>query len=126
MPRKNWLEWSVFSISTVLLIVILGYLGYDAFTSEGDPAEIEVQLGTPEPHEGYYAVPVRFSNSGGQSVEDVEVDITLMQDGQEIETASVTAPVLPRQSSRKGWVVFSSNPDDADTIETQIVSYVVP
>ena len=126
MPQKNWLEWSVFAVSAVLLLGVFAFLGYDWIVSEGDPAEIEVRLGTPEAHDGYYALPVTFQNAGGQSVEDLQLDVTLMEGGEEGESASITVPFLPRDSTRNGWVVFSSNPDDADEIQTRVVSYVVP
>lgn len=126
MVEKNWLEWSVFSVSLVVLAFIFGFLGYDALTSEGEQPDISVQLGTVEPHGDYFIVPLTFRNDGGQSVEDVQVDVTLMAGGAELEVSSVTAPALPRQSSRQAWVVFSNDPAGADAIEARLVSYVVP
>lgn len=126
MPEKNWLEWSVFAASAVILIFTFGFLGYEAFVTDGKPTAIEIELGAPQSHDGYYAVPVTIKNAGSQSVEDVQVDITLIQDQQEVETASITMPMVPRESSREGHVAFSSNPSEADEIQTRIVSYVIP
>lgn len=126
MPQKNWLEWAVFAVSAVVLLLVFVFLGYGWVISEGDPAEIEIRLGTPEAHDGYYAIPVTFKNAGGQSVEDLEVEVTLMEGEEKGESASITVPFLPRESTREGWVAFSTNPDDADEVQTRIVSYVVP
>lgn len=126
MPEKNWLEWSVFAASAVVLAFTFGFLGYEAFVSTVKPTAIEIELGTPEAHDDYYAVPVTIKNVGSQSIEDVQVDVTLMQEQEEVETASITMPTLPRESSREGHVAFSSDPGEADEIRTQIVSYVVP
>ncbi len=124
--NKNWLEWSVFAVSGVVLIFIFGFLAYNAVTSEGDPPAVEVQLGTPVAQGDSFLIPVTFKNRGGQSIEDVQIDVTLIRDGIEVESASITVPFLPRQSTREGWVHFSSDPAQADDIQTQIVSYLVP
>lgn len=123
---KNWLEWTVFAISAVILILIFGFLGFKVITTEGDPAIVEVQLGSPQHQGDYYAVPLTIRNGGGQSVEDVQIDVTLIEGGTERETASITIPFLPRESTREGWVAFSSDPAEADEIQPQVVSYVVP
>lgn len=126
MVEKNWLEWSVFAVSLVVLVFIFGFLGYDALTSENEQPDIQISLGAPEAHDGYYVVPVHFKNDGGQSVEDVQVEVSLMRSGQARETSSVTAPDLPRQSSREAWVVFSTDPGEVDELDARLVSYVVP
>ncbi len=126
MVEKNWLEWTVFSTSLLVLAFIFAFLGYDALTSENERPDLTIELGAPEEHDGYFVVPVNFKNDGGQSVEDVQVDVTLVDEGQEVETSSVTAPVVPRESERRAWVVFSTDPASADRLETRIVSFVEP
>jgi uncharacterized protein (TIGR02588 family) len=126
MTNKNWLEWTVFALSGVVLSVIFAFLAYNAVTLEDDAPDVEVRLGTPLAQNDAYVIPVTFKNHGGQSIEDVQVDVTLMQAGVEAETASITVPLLPRQSTREGWVLFSIDPAEVDEIQTQIVSYIVP
>lgn len=124
--EKNWLEWSVFGLSLIVLAFIFGFLGYDALTNEHDQNDIAIHLGNAEAHDGYYALPVSIENNGGQSVEDVEVEVTLLEGGRELETSSVTAPMLPRKSSRRAWVAFSTDPREADDLQARLVGYVLP
>jgi uncharacterized protein (TIGR02588 family) len=124
--EKNRLEWSVFAVSLVALASIFGLLGYDALTSANEQPDIAISLGTVEAHDGYYIVPLQLKNDGGQSVENVEVEVALTRDGQELESSSVSVAELPRQSSRRAWVAFSINPDAAAALDARVVSYVVP
>ena len=71
MVRKNRLEWSVFAVSGVVLLFVFGYLGYHALTTEDDPADVDIELGTPQPQDGTFILPLTIHNRGGQSVEDV-------------------------------------------------------
>ena len=126
MIRKNWLEWSVFIVSAAILVFVFGFLIYDAAIRGGDPAEIVVELGVPESHDGYFALPLTVRNLGGESVEDVQLSFSLIRGQESVETASVTMPVLPRESSRNAWAVFTTDPATASEIQTQIVSYRAP
>ncbi|HLT20246.1 MAG TPA: hypothetical protein VKZ96_12365 [Thermomicrobiales bacterium] len=126
MVRKNALEWSIFAVSGVLLLLVFGYLGYHALTSEDEPAEIEIEVGVAHPQGGRYILPVSLHNRGGQSVEDVEIEISLLQGGVTTETAAITMPFLPRLSTREGSVFFDSDPAQADEIETLVIGYIVP
>lgn len=126
MAEKNRLEWTVFAVSLVILAFVFGFLGYDALTSAGEQPDLFVELGAAEAQRDYYVIPVTLRNDGGQSVEEVQLDVALIAGERELETASVTVATLPRQSTRQAWVVFSVDPADADRIEPRIVSYVVP
>jgi len=124
--QKNALEWSVFAVSGLVLLFVFGYLGYHAWTSEGEPADIDIQLGESRPQDGRYVLPLTLRNRGGQSVQDVEVEVNLLAGGVTTETAAITMPFLPRQSARGGWIVFDSDPAQAEEIEALIVGYVAP
>lgn len=126
MVQKNRLEWTVFAFSGAVLIAVFGFLAYHAVRSEGDAADIDIEVGAPQPQDGSFILPLTFRNHGGQSIQDVEVEVNLIEGGMAADTASITIPFLPRQSTREGWVVFTSDPAEADEIETRIIGYVVP
>lgn len=124
--QKNWLEWSVFAASLVIILTIVTYLVYDVTTMGDSPPIVEVRLGAAEPRNGSYVVPVTLHNSGDQTAETVTVEVLLLDDGAEIETAEVTIDFLPRQSTRSGWVTFTTDPATADEIQSHVLGYQEP
>lgn len=112
--QKNWLEWIVFAISLVLVASTLGYLVYDAATLGNAPPTIEFKLGKPQPKLDYFLVPVSVANRGDETAEGVLVEVVLENNGKEVETAEFEIAFLPRHSTRKGWVSFTTNPRSAE------------
>jgi uncharacterized protein (TIGR02588 family) len=106
-PRKNWIEWSVFALSALLISFVIGFLVYESATIGNAPPDIRVQLGPPEARAGYFAVPVEATNSGDQTAEGVQIEVTLQTGGKE-ETGSFEIAFLPRRGSREAWVTFKT------------------
>lgn len=123
---KNWLEWSVFGVSFLVVAGVLAFLGYDALTSDGDPPIIDVRLGAAELRNGVFVIPVTLENFGDEAAEDVNLEIILVRDGEELETAELAVPFVPRGSTREGWVTFLHDPSQADEIQAHVLGYGRP
>jgi uncharacterized protein (TIGR02588 family) len=109
-PEKNWLEWLVFGISLVLVVLTFAYLIREAITTEETPPDIVVLLGEPRSSSGGSMVPVVTTNRGGRTAEDVQITVTLdLPDGSSEESV-ILIPFLPRESKRQGWATFRSDP----------------
>lgn len=124
--EKNWLEWLVFGTGLVLILLVTGYLAYDAVTLGNEPPVIGVELGTVEPRGETYIIPVTLHNQGDETAENIVVEVTLMNGDQEIETAEVSIDFLPRQSTRSGWVTFTTDPATVDDVSPQVLGYQAP
>ncbi len=124
--EKNWLEWIVFGISVVLVMGLVVYLLWNGFNDDTSPPNIVVELGEVSQQGDRYSIPIKLSNTGGQTAKAVTVEVTLMQGEQELETAQLDVDFVPRDSYRHGWVTFTENPADADEIETHVLGYEVP
>ena len=122
---KNWLEWTVFAISTLLVAATIGYLIYDSVTAGDRPAEVEVRLGAPRPSPGQFLVPVTAINHGDRTAEGVHIVVTLERNGEEFETAEYDIMFLPRESSREAWVTFRNDPRTG-TLRGRAVGYEEP
>jgi uncharacterized protein (TIGR02588 family) len=108
--KKNWLEWTVFAISLVLVLATLGYLVREALTTDDGPPDIGVTLGDPRPGSGGFLVPVVATNRGDQPAEDVQITVSLeTADGSSHESV-ILIPHLPRESKRRGWATFAADP----------------
>lgn len=124
--EKNLLEWIVFSMSLLLITSILGYLVYQvAIHEEGSPDLGITYVQDPSPHAPYRYF-LRIKNDGRETAEEVQVEMVLEREGEELEVAALSLPYLPKLSAREGWVVFSKNPSEADTLYARVVSYKRP
>lgn len=123
---KNWLEWLVFGVSSVLLTVVVAWLLYDGFTPKLNRPELVVNLGEPQPLKQGYGVPVRIRNEGDVTAEGVEVEVLLTPADGDEETRSITFQFVPRGSDRNGWVVFDTDPNQASSLRASVTGYEEP
>ena len=124
--EKNWLEWIVFVISLILVLFTLGYIVYDGATLGETPPNIELQLGQPQPQSDRFIVPVTAKNRGDETAETVQIEVTLNNDGKEVETAEFEIAFLPRHSTRRGWVTFQTDPRTVEQMEARVLGFEKP
>lgn len=126
MEKKNALEWSVFYISLIIVLGILGYLTYQSLAFEASPPDIDVAYR----HEPSTNAPYRFhilmKNVGNETAEEVQVELVAMKNNVVVENAILDVPFLPRQSSREGWVIMTQDPALADSVYVRVISYKKP
>ena len=123
---KNWFEWTVFGLSLILVLAILGYLGYKVYHHSETPPEIVTQV-WPSPSEN---TPNRYQvlveNKGGTSAEEVRVQVSIRRGGQELEKAELHIAFVPQESKREGWVVFEHAASQADSVVARVISFEKP
>lgn len=124
--QKNWLEWLVFVVSFAIVLFTLVYLVYDSATSAKTPANIELELGTPQQQANRFIIPVSVTNSGDTTAETVQIEVTLENSGKEQENAQLEIAFIPRHSKRKGWVTFKTNPRTVEEITTRVLGFEQP
>ena len=122
--KKNWVEWTVFGFSALLIAAVIGFLLYESATIGDAPPDIQVQIGSPEPRTGYFAVPIEVMNKGDHTAEGVHIEVVLRTGGKE-ETGDFEIQFLPRRGSREAWVTFKSDPS-AGTLEARVLGYEKP
>lgn len=124
--KKNWLEWTVFGVGLGLVLGVMGYLTFKTATYTSGPPALFVEC-FPEP--GKYE-PQRYHvilhNQGNETAESITVELSLHNNGKETDKAELVFDYCPKESSREGWMSFSTRPTQADTIRTRIVSYNRP
>lgn len=122
---KNWFEWTVFGISAVLVLGTLAFLVRDASTAR-TPPDVIVEVGEAVPGTAGHRVPLTIINRGGETAEEVHVEVVIELATGEKETAGVVIAFLPRESSREAWVTFREDPRSARNIEAHARGYEVP
>jgi len=124
---KNWLEWTVFAVGCVLVLTVVGVLGYEIWhDTPREPAQLEVELGRPEKQGRYYAVPVFVSNRGDETAENVRVEVTLETEGGEQHSSEFDIQFLPQQATEQGFALFETDPAKAKSISARPLGYRQP
>ena len=123
--EKNWLEWTVFAVSLVVVVGTTGYLVHDGVTAEDAPPTIAIQFGEPQQLGDQFTVPVTVINRVGRTAERVGIEAVLERSGVEIEHASFEISLLPRRGSREGSVIFRNDPR-AGELKARILGYERP
>ena len=123
-PAKNWLEWTVFTVSTLLIAAVVAVLLFEA-KAENSPPDLVLDFGEVQQGQHGYRVPVFVRNTGEQTAEQVQVEVVLTSAGREVEKSEMTFAFVPRKSRREGAVVFSTDPRKHG-IEGRIAGYETP
>ena len=109
-PKKNPLEWAVFVVSAILVLGLLAVLVRAAFDRTSGPADLRVELGTPQRQGSSFRVPVSVRNEGGTTAEEAKVEVVLRSGETEVESAELLLGFVPAGSDRKGSVIFTRDP----------------
>lgn len=131
IPRKNWLEWSVFTAGLLLLLCTTGYLGYEALVHGRESAVLSVTLGepwSPDTDPPSTVVPVIVRNDGGHTAVDVTVEVVLANDANASEPAErrqLVFAFVPRHSSRSGALIFHQ-PPPREALRARVLGYLEP
>jgi uncharacterized protein (TIGR02588 family) len=126
-PKKNPLEWTVFMLSFLLVLFLWGYLLYHVFAKGTvSPPMIQVAVQEPKPFAAGFMVEVDLRNSGGETAENVQVEVVLRNGTTEIEKAEFQIAYIPRHSRRNGYVVFQTNPSSVERIDASVVGFEIP
>lgn len=123
LPRKNWLEWTVFAGGLALLLAVVGFLVVEAIAAEGRPATLSVELGEPtrrDTEPAQVVVPVTVRNDGDRAAEAVLVEVERGDERGQVEIHDV-----PRMSSRTGSVAFPPSARSGE-LRARIVGYTEP
>jgi uncharacterized protein (TIGR02588 family) len=121
--EKNWLEWIVFAVASVLTIGLIAVLLWDSSRSSPEPVRCEVLLESALRQGTGYRIPVKAVNRGGRTAENVLIEVALLRGSETLETATLEILFLPREGSRQGFVEFTMDPGESDRIETRCVGY---
>jgi uncharacterized protein (TIGR02588 family) len=122
--QKNRLEWMVFSLSLLLIALVLGVLLYEQLTSENLPPRLVVEIGATVRSPAGFAVPIELRNDGDRTAEAVQIEVVLVS-GSEQERATATLAFVPHGSRRRAWVTFRHDPAKG-SLTTRVVGYEEP
>jgi uncharacterized protein (TIGR02588 family) len=119
---KNALEWTIFGLSSLLVLGVLVFLGLEVVHGAKTPPRLEITLGEPVKAGDRMLVPVAVENRGDSTAASVNVEVSRRKSD---EKAGFSFSHLPRGGRRQGWVAFDAPLQKAD-LEAQILGYEEP
>lgn len=108
------LEWLAAAIGLVLVVGTIGFLIYNAAVAKNTPPVLSVKRNSVETLESGYLVKFSLRNDGESNASEVVVEGKLVQNGEDLETSSVTIKYSPAYSTREGGLFFSKNPNELE------------
>lgn len=119
------LEWIVGAIGLIIVVGLISFLIYEAFTESERPPIIVVDTVSVSSAGGNYLARFTLDNTGGITGADVTIEGTLSSDGEVVETSYVTVPYVPPDSIREGGLYFTQNPEQYD-LQLRVLGYRIP
>ncbi len=124
--RRSLAEKVSFSISLFIVSIIVFLIAYTWITGDNNPPILSVTTGSNIRHiDRQYYVPFSVENSGGETVESVEIVAQLSFKDRAVETGRQQVDFLSRQEKRKGEFIFTRNPTQGQLI-IRVASYKLP
>ncbi|WP_210486504.1 hypothetical protein [Rufibacter aurantiacus] len=124
--KKNPLEWFVFGASVLLIITLLGYLTVKAFHYEHTPPDLKIKILPEKDRPGQNIHRVELVNMGEQTAENVIVEISLLQQGREVDKAELRFPLAPKESVQEAWITFKTPKQADQKMSVHILGYNKP
>lgn len=125
-PPRSLAEWISFSISLFIVGVIATLVLYIWATDRDRPAALNLNQNEPiRETDGQFYVPFEIANSGGETVESVQVIAELQVAGEVIESGDLQVDFLSQGEKESGVFVFSQDPRKGQLV-LRVSSYKVP
>jgi len=124
MPKKNWLEWTVFGLSAVIILAVVAVLAFETATVTDSPPQLSVSVGDIVAQPAGYSIPLTVENTGGNTAENASLELTVERNGEQ-ETGECQIAFVPRQSSGECWVMLSENPEGG-VVKARVLGFEQP
>lgn len=106
---SKW-EWVTAGLGLLLVLTTVGYLGYEALTTDPAVPDITIDhIGT-EQTAGGYIVRFRARNSGPATAAALGISGELYDATAVIESSEVVLDYLPSNADRQGGLIFQNDP----------------
>lgn len=121
----NAVEKISFVLGVVVLLALISILIYQMVQKKETPANLEITL-LEEPSMENYGFKLEIENSGGESAESANINLSLYQEGMAVENGTVTFQYVPVKSKKTAWIVFHTSKKEGDSVVVSSVTYLKP
>jgi uncharacterized protein (TIGR02588 family) len=121
---RHVLEWTILGLSLAAVATLVALLVYDGLTRTGDP-RLAVTVAPAQSQGERWVVPLEVANHGATAATNVDVEVTLEDEGRELEVSTVTLAFVPEGSEVEAAVVFSESPSGKRAV-ARVLGYELP
>ena len=123
---KSQAERVSFGVSLFIVSILFFLVCFSWITGDNNPPVLSVTTNSNirQVKEQYY-LPFTVENSGGETVEAVEIVAKLLSDYEETETGIQQIDFLSRQEKRSGEFIFNHDPSKGK-LTVRVASYKIP
>jgi uncharacterized protein (TIGR02588 family) len=107
--NQHWIEWITGVASSVVVFVILSWVGYEAITQETAPPQLFVQLETNSEKETGHEVRFSVANRSDRTAASVIVRGEVIDAGAVLESAEMVLEYVPAHSQTRGAFIFRND-----------------
>lgn len=123
--KRSRLEWITFGLASLILGTIAGLVVYAWLTERHEPPALELSRSTIRNTNGKFYVPFELTNSGGETVESVQVVAELRVGDRVVESGDQQFEFLSSDEKEEGAFVFDRDPRQGE-LTIRVASYKVP
>jgi uncharacterized protein (TIGR02588 family) len=103
-------QWVIGSISILLVLMLLGFVFYEAVTGTSVPPIISVRQERILPADQGFIVEFTAKNTGGSTAKNLAIEGILTENGKVVEKSNATLDFSPSHAERQGGLIFSHDP----------------
>ncbi len=122
---KNPLEWTVFTLSGLLVAGVVAFLIWNVIALEERPASFEIEIGGIVQSDGSSMVPLKVKNTGSATAAEVTVTVTARHAAGREEESILTIDFIPRGGTREARAVFQG-PEKPLSVSARVGGYIEP
>lgn len=120
------LEWISAAVGLVLTLTMVGFIGWQAWTSTGrEPPAIEVQVRQILPQADGWVVEIAAVNRSPATAAAVQIEGRLTDGPDVVATSQATLDYVPGHSERAGGLFFREDPR-AHALDLRALGYARP
>ncbi|WP_206453187.1 TIGR02588 family protein [Aurantimonas marina] len=123
--KPHPIEWIVGGVSAVVVLSMIGFILFEAFSATGRTPRLAVTAGRIETMANGFRIGFRAFNGGDTTAAEVTVEGSLMDGDKMVETSEVTLDYVPGHSERRGGLLFIKYPGQY-RLELKAKSYREP
>lgn len=108
--EAHWIEWLTGSVSAICVIVLIGWIAFDAMTQDDGPPALSIDIVGSEGRAGGYLVTFDVDNAADRTAADVTVRGEIVFGDAVVETVETTIDYVPMRSKARGGLIFRTDP----------------
>ncbi|WP_077966438.1 hypothetical protein [Ensifer adhaerens] len=106
----HWIEWLTGSVSAIGVIVLIGWVSFEAATQSDGAPDLSVQTISSANRDGGYLVMFDVENAADQTAADVVVRGEVISGNTVVETVEITLDYVPMHSRTRAGLIFRNDP----------------